>query len=228
MRKILLILLLSFGLNNTFFSSDPINSNIRTEYENAVLKRDFYSLKEQILQTLENKRREKFNDIVNLPITSPIKTNEINRIGDMFNIRLHHPILKVKKFHSGIDFVANLGTNVYCTAPGVVMKINKSRFKYGNQILIYHENGFMTRYAHLNKILVKEGQIIQRNTIIGEVGSTGLSTGPHLHYEILYMGIRINPLYMYFINISEKSREEYLDILIKLENFNSKQLLSNI
>ncbi len=102
------------------------------------------------------------------------------------------PFTGMREFHKGIDVVARPGTPVVATADGVV--IFAGRFGgYGNTVIISHRNGFRTLYAHLRKIVVKRGQRVRRGQVIGTVGSTGLSTGPHLHYEVRYRGKALNP-----------------------------------
>jgi len=101
--------------------------------------------------------------------------------------------------HGGQDFAASPGTPVYTTGDGVVVQAEFQANGYGNQIVIDHGYGYQTRYAHLSRILVAEGMKVVRGTQIGTVGNTGKSTGPHLHYEVVYRGNRMNPMnYMDF------------------------------
>ena len=103
-----------------------------------------------------------------------------------------HPITKKRSFHAGLDLSAPKGTPIYATADGVV-EYAKTKGGYGKYILINHPLGFKTAYAHLSKYAVKMGQYVQKNELIGYVGNTGKSTGPHLHYEILYLHKWLNP-----------------------------------
>ncbi len=96
--------------------------------------------------------------------------------------------------HKGIDLASRTGNKIRVMAKGRVTKVEYSNRGYGNLIVIDHGNGFSTKYAHLSKIYVKEGEVLSSDTAVGEVGSTGRSTGPHLHYEILYQGRPVNPL----------------------------------
>lgn len=105
-----------------------------------------------------------------------------------------HPILKKKKFHKGIDLRAAVNTKVYATAPGVVRYVQHSNKGYGNAIIIQHNMGFETVYAHLNKIKVKNGDIVKKGDIIALTGNTGRSNGPHLHYETRFGGQSIVPV----------------------------------
>ena len=103
------------------------------------------------------------------------------------------PFKGSKAYHKGMDLASRTGTKIQVKAPG---KVTKAEFVngYGNLITINHGNGFETKYAHLHKIYVKKGQNVKYNDVIGEVGSTGRSTGPHLHYEVLYQGVSVNPM----------------------------------
>ncbi len=107
------------------------------------------------------------------------------------------PVTGRTAFHSGIDFAMNVGNSVYATADGVVSEVVFSRSGYGNCITIDHGFGYKTRYAHLSNIFVHEGLEVKRGDFIGKTGNTGRSTGPHLHYEVIYMGRHVNP-YNYF------------------------------
>ena len=97
-------------------------------------------------------------------------------------------------FHRAIDFKEKMGTPVYSIADGLIEQISYSRFSYGNHIIINHGSGFKSLYAHLGKIIVKQGKKVNKNTVIGTVGSTGFSTGPHLHLEVYDHGEPFNPL----------------------------------
>lgn len=106
----------------------------------------------------------------------------------------YHPVLKKRKFHRGVDLRANIGSNVYSTAPGVVRAIGYNKNGYGKYIIIQHNMGFETIYAHLDNIGVSNGTIVKKGDIIGLSGNTGRSTGPHLHYETRFGGQSISPI----------------------------------
>ena len=131
-----------------------------------------------------------------LPVLQPIHVNELTRIGSFFGYR-PHPILGIVHMHKGLDLIAAQGTPIYASGGGTIVGIerNNTGSGYGNSILIDHGvDGLSTRYAHLYTINVKNGQKVKRGEQIGTVGNTGLSTGPHLHYEILINGAAVNPL----------------------------------
>ena len=122
------------------------------------------------------------------PYGSPLKSQDIS---SGFGKRMH-PIKKVLKLHKGIDFKADLGTAVFTVEDGTVINTGFDE-KNGNFIEIQHDEIYSTRYHHLGKILVKKDQTITKGTKIGEVGNTGFSTGPHLHYEIIKEGKNVDP-----------------------------------
>ena len=102
------------------------------------------------------------------------------------------PILGKRAFHEGIDFSAPIGEPIFATAGGIVVEAGRSG-AYGNLVTINHGGGLQTRYAHISKILVKKGDIVQKEQLIAFVGNTGRSTGPHLHYEIRYKKRSLDP-----------------------------------
>ncbi len=108
-----------------------------------------------------------------------------------FGYRIY-PFTGETKFHEGIDISTRIGTDVYATADGIVTETSYD-ITYGNNIVIDHGFGFVTRYGHLSRIDVKAGDVVKRGQKIGEVGNTGFSTGPHLHYEVRINGVPVNP-----------------------------------
>jgi murein DD-endopeptidase MepM/ murein hydrolase activator NlpD len=113
-----------------------------------------------------------------------------------------------------MDFAAPVGTEIYATRDGFVDEIESSKRGYGNKVVISHGFGYLTLYAHMSKITVKKGQKIKRGDIIGYVGNTGLSTAPHLHYEVHHHGKTMNPVNYYFNDLTP---EEY-DVMIDLSS----------
>lgn len=136
-----------------------------------------------------------------------------------FGVRRKHPILKIRTMHKGVDMSTDYGVPVYATGDGVIEKVDKGRRRrgYGQQIVINHKFGYKTRYAHLQKMFVKTGEKVQRGQLIGEVGSTGGSTGPHLHYEVIYLGRNVNPVNYFNRNMTS---DEYRQ-LIENTKYNS-------
>jgi murein DD-endopeptidase MepM/ murein hydrolase activator NlpD len=148
-----------------------------------------------------------------LPCIQPIHNPGLERTSSGFGYRIH-PLYKIMQFHSGQDFAAPVGTDIYATADGVVEKVESANWGYGKNVIIDHGFGLKTLYAHMNAFNVVLGQKVKRAQIIGYVGSTGLSTGPHLHYEVIKNGTKINPV-PYFFN--DLSSEEF-DQIIALSN----------
>ena len=130
---------------------------------------------------------------VDTPSIFPIKgIKNKKKISSSFAKRLH-PITGKLKFHAGLDIASKIGTPVVATAKGIVVSVNRSNDGYGNQILLSHDKDFQTRYAHLNNIVFAKGDKVEKGEVIGFVGTTGLSTGPHLHYEVIKKGKKLNP-----------------------------------
>jgi len=147
--------------------------------------------------------------IKHYPAISPINPKDITRISSFYGERIH-PIYESKHIHQGIDLAAPEATPVLATGSGEVRSVKESGWGYGLQIVIGHDDEYTTRYAHLSKILVSEGDLVSQGDTIGEVGSTGLSTGNHLHYEISHHHERIDPLSIYPDTLQESAYLDYL------------------
>ncbi len=133
-----------------------------------------------------------------------------------------HPIKKKKEFHPGIDLRARTGTPVRAPANGVVKYAASHKSGYGKMIVLDHTFGFQTRYAHLNGFKVKIGQFVKKGDLIGYTGNTGLSTGPHLHYEVRFIGRLLDP-----INFLKWKRSNFTQIFEK-ERYIAWQSLVNL
>ena len=166
---------------------------------------------DQLQILAKNKERMSFA----IPAIWPIDRTQLEWFYS-FGMRARHPIYKTRKMHKGVDLSCKRGVPVYATGDAIVQMtdIGKRRRGYGKQILLNHEFGYQTRYAHLDKILVKEGDRVTRGQLIGEVGSTGGSTGPHLHYEVIYMGRNVNPVNYFNRNMTS---EEYKMLMEKMK-----------
>lgn len=150
---------------------------------------------------------ERAGDLVScVPAISPIVPDKAKyRISSSFGHR-SDPFTGRKTNHTGMDFAMAVGNPIYATGAGVVEKIVHSKVGYGNYILVNHGFGYKTRYAHLSAVLVKEGDSVKRGDHIGESGNSGRSSGPHLHYEVMYMGRYVNPY-------------NYLDLTVSLDEY---------
>lgn len=145
-----------------------------------------------------------------LPAIQPISNIDLNRTSSGWGWRIH-PIYKIRQFHYGQDFAAPIGTDVYATADGMVEKIENSQFRgYGNCVVINHGFGYRSLYAHLSGFNVRLGQKVKRGNVIGYVGSTGFSTGPHLHYEVEKNGEKVNPVNFFFNDLSAQQFDEII------------------
>lgn len=150
------------------------------------------SYQEQSFEYISMIVEVKWDSINSIPFGIPVSSADMSRISDGYGWR-KHPILNKWIYHDGIDISAPVGVGVYSTSAGVVEYVKISEQGYGNKVVINHDYGYKTVYAHLNDINVKEGDSIQRGDVIGTVGTTGLTTGPHLHYEVLHENIPVNP-----------------------------------
>jgi murein DD-endopeptidase MepM/ murein hydrolase activator NlpD len=133
-----------------------------------------------------------------IPAIQPVSNKNLNRIGGSFGYRVD-PVYKDFRFHQGLDFTAPSGTPIYATADGVVQAAGFSTDGYGNKVVINHGYGYQTLYGHMVRVKAKQGQSVKRGEVIGYIGSTGKSTGPHCHYEVIKRGIKVDPVY-YFYN----------------------------
>lgn len=148
-----------------------------------------------------------------VPQILPLSKNDLIFISSAFGSRID-PFFQDYAVHKGCDYVAAIGTKVYATGNGIVTLSKYSRKGYGNEVIIDHSFGFSTRYAHLNKILVEKGDSVIRGQVIGLVGNTGRSTGPHLHYEVRFESRPVNPFFYYSDDISG---DEY-DLMVSKNN----------
>jgi len=150
---------------------------------------------------------EKNKKIEHYPAITPLKLDKYIWLSSYYGVRVD-PFTLRRKSHMGIDFVGPRNTKIFSTAKGIVTLAKHSRRGYGNEIVIDHGYGFSTRYGHLNKILVTEGQKIERGELIGFMGNTGRSTGTHLHYEVRLQNRPVNPLYFFSDDLTPEEFEQ--------------------
>lgn len=148
-----------------------------------------------------------------IPAISPVKNPQVV---SGFGMR-YHPVYKILRRHTGIDIIGKKGTPIYAAADGKVVTNPSGYSGYGIAVLIDHGRGYQTLYAHLSKANVKEGQKVKRGDVIGFMGSTGLSVGVHLHYEVLKNGVQVNPIHYFFGDLTP---EEYDKILQQASEVN--------
>lgn len=220
------------ALYRIIFEADPISSSVRqANYggSNKYAKMDGYESSAMLIETakkvdlLTNKlyiQSKSFDEIYKLAITKedmvaslpaiqPIANKDLKHIASGFGKRIH-PHYKIVKMHTGIDFVAPVGTAVHATGNGVVEEVKKSYSGYGNCIIIDHGFGYKTLYAHLSSFNVRQGQKVKRGDNIGGIGNTGLSMAPHLHYEVIYKGNKVDPAKYFFLELTPEQYEEII------------------
>lgn len=151
-------------------------------------------------------QQEKLNHI---PSVLPINVKDFT-MSSGYGLRID-PLYNSHKFHAGLDFAAKMGTQVFATADGRVSYADM-KTGYGNCVDIDHGYNYVTRYAHLSKVLVPEGKQVKRGELIGLVGTTGKSTGPHLHYEVRYKGEPQNPVNYYFMDLTPEEYDEMIEL----------------
>lgn len=170
---------------------------------------------DQIEKMVEGK--EEF--LAHIPAIQPVSNKQLERIASGFGMRID-PVYKIPKMHAGLDFTAPSGTPIYATADGTVTRADFSTGGYGNHVIINHGYGYETLYGHMVRVKARAGQKVKRGEIIGWVGSTGKSTGPHCHYEVHKNGEHVDPVYYFYNDITP---DQY-DRLLKLATTRSQSL----
>ena len=225
------------NLYRTIFETEPVPSSYRdggiggvNRYEEL----EGFSNSELVIQTamrLDKIRKriyvqsQSFDELIafasekeemlsSIPAIQPLSNKDLKRTASGFGYRIH-PIYKISKFHSGMDFTAPTGTEVYATGNGVISTVKSARRELGNHIIVDHGFGYQTVYGHLDKFNVREGQKVKRGDVIGFIGSTGLSTAPHLHYEVLVNGRYVDPALYYFNDLTPEEYNRMLEISSK-------------
>jgi murein DD-endopeptidase MepM/ murein hydrolase activator NlpD len=146
--------------------------------------------------------KEKEKMLAAIPAILPVKLVDLTRMASGYKWRMH-PILKIRKFHKGMDFTASTGTPIYASGNGQVTRSGRSA-TYGNVVYIAHGYGYKTIYAHMSKIKAKRGARVKRGDLIGYVGNTGRSVSAHLHYEVHKNGRALNPINFYYGDLTPK------------------------
>ncbi|MEO6612622.1 MAG: peptidoglycan DD-metalloendopeptidase family protein [Chitinophagaceae bacterium] len=222
--------------NNVYraiFEANPIPDSARAkELENKLEIATIQKLRDNqlvtaIVNTLDNlnsrlaaqkKSYDEVEDLVknkqqllsHTPAIQPVSNKDLNRIASGFGYRID-PVYKTTKFHAGLDFSAPQGTPIYATADGTITTAGSTGNGYGNHVVIQHGYGYETLYGHMVRVKVRAGQTIKRGEVIGWVGSTGKSTGPHCHYEVHKNGEKIDPIYFFYNDLTP----EQFDMLLK-------------
>jgi murein DD-endopeptidase MepM/ murein hydrolase activator NlpD len=154
--------------------------------------------------------RNQENKLTSIPAIQPVSNKELTRIASGFGYRIH-PIYGIAKMHNGLDFTAPQGTPIYATGDGTVTTAGASAGT-GNHVIINHGYGYETVYMHMVRIKARNGQRVKRGEVIGWVGSTGASTGPHCHYEVHINGTPVDPVYFFFNDLNAEQYDRVLKI----------------
>jgi murein DD-endopeptidase MepM/ murein hydrolase activator NlpD len=225
--------------NNVYrviFEADPLPDSIRNGRilvdERALEKRlspfnneELVTHLEQSMQALKNKLNiqqksydtlqrfieQKQEMLASIPSIQPVSNKQLERIASGFGARID-PIYKIMKFHAGLDFTAPIGTPIYATGNGTVESADYHESGFGNHIWIKHGYGYRTHYCHMVKMKSKPGQTVKRGEVIGWVGSTGKSTGPHCHYEVEKGGEKLDPIHFFYNDLKPEDFERMVKI----------------
>ncbi len=149
--------------------------------------------------------------LASMPSIQPISNKNLTRIGSGFGYRID-PVYKDRRAHKGIDFTSPLGTPIYATGDGKVVDAGFSTGGHGNRVVINHGFGYQTLYGHMYRIKARIGDEVKRGEVIGYVGSTGKSTGPHVHYEVHHNGVEVDPIYFFYNDLSPAQFDRILKL----------------
>ncbi len=190
------------GLNN---SELLISTNLKLDE----LKKATY-IQSKSYDEIEEMLTNKIDMLASIPAILPVslKGNKVSRTSG-YGYRIH-PIYKTNKLHTGIDFAGPTGTPIYATGNGKVTKADYNS-GYGKHVVIDHGYSYKTHYAHMSAYTVKVGQEVKRGDLIGFIGSTGQSTGPHCHYEVLKNDVPVNPINYFFNDLTPDEYEELVN-----------------
>lgn len=216
----------------TIFEASPLPDSARAKEQQQlqelqqVLQMGKGELTSSIISNMTNlearmKRQDKsYNEIAGFiknkeqllastPAIQPVSNKDLNRVASGFGYRID-PVYKTVKFHGGLDFAAPQGTPIYATANGTVKVAGNLGNGYGNHVVVNHGYGYETLYGHMFRINVRPGRSVKRGEILGYVGSTGKSTGPHLHYEVHKNGRPIDPVYFFYNDLTPEQFDRIL------------------
>ena len=166
---------------------------------------------EKSYKEIEGMLRNKEKLLASTPAIQPVANKDLKRVASGFGSRID-PVYKTIKFHAGLDFAAPQGTPIYATADGRVTTAGNTGNGFGNHVEINHGYGSETLYGHMFRIKVRSGQVVKRGEVIGWVGSTGKSTGPHLHYEVHKGGRSLDPIYFFYNDLTPEQYQQILKL----------------
>jgi len=207
--------------NNDYYEQllDMTNSEVvvSTTQKLNELKKELY-IQSKSYDELVLLAKNKENMLQNLPAIQPVLNKNLKQMASGYGWRID-PVYHTRRFHAGMDFAAPVGANIYATGNGQVISAGWQQ-GYGNCVQINHGYGYVTLYGHMSAFKIRAGQKVKRGDVIGLVGSTGKSTGPHLHYEVHFKGEIMNPQNYYFLDLSPAD----YDRMVQMSN-NSGQML---
>ena len=169
----------------------------------AELNDSYARLQERIVEAGSDRDR--------IPAIQPVINKRLTLLTASYGVR-YHPFYKTLQMHQGVDYTIPEGSSVFATADGVVRDVTMRNSTSGMTLVIDHENGYETAYHHLSKANVRKGQAVRRGDIIALSGDTGLSLAPHLHYEIRYNGMRVDPIHYFFMELSPTEYQRMIRI----------------
>jgi len=188
-------------------SDDALGKTISLDLNNIsariAYQANSYNAIEKLINNQENK-------LASIPAIQPVSNKSLTRIASGFGYRIH-PIYGIPKMHKGLDFTAPQGTPIYATGDGTVAKAGAATGT-GNHVVINHGYGYETVYMHMVRIKARVGQRVKRGDVIGWVGSTGASTGPHCHYEVHINGRPVDPVYFFYNDLNAEQYDRVLKL----------------
>lgn len=225
------------NIYRVIFEAEPISKDIRNAgfggvdrykklegYDNSALMIETTKQLDKLAKRLYIQSKS-FDDVVkmaknkqqlinSIPAIMPINNKFLRHAPSGFGWRTH-PIYKSSEFHPGMDFASPEGTPIYATGDGVVERADNTAQGYGNHVVINHGYGYQTLYGHMSKIAATVGKRVKRGELIGYVGSTGLSTAPHVHYEVIKNNEKVNPINFYYNDLSPEEYQIMLELSSK-------------
>lgn len=226
------------NIYRVIFEAEPIPENVRNSgfggvdrykdlqgFENAELIKKTAMRLDKISKSLYVQSKS-FDEVIkmarskekmlsSIPAIQPISNKDLKHMASGYGYRTH-PIYKTEHLHTGMDFSAQTGTEIYSTGDGFVESVTSDSRGYGNHIVINHGYGYKTLYGHMSRFGVRPGQKVKRGEVIGYVGSTGTSTAPHLHYEVIKNNNKINPINFYYNDLSPAEYEQMIELSSKM------------
>ncbi|MEO6833183.1 MAG: M23 family metallopeptidase [Chitinophagaceae bacterium] len=221
------------NIYRSIFEATPLPDSVRRGKKSPISAKKYqYQATDALVGNLQNevttlghrikKERESYDTLEHLiatkelmlaciPAIQPVSNKDLSHIASGFGFRID-PIYKTAKMHTGLDFASALGTPIYATANGTVESCSFDEKGYGNNVILNHGYGYETLYGHMVRIKCHPGEHVKRGEVIGWVGSTGKSTGPHCHYEVIRNGVKIDPIHFFFNDLAAGDYERLVKI----------------